>query len=109
MDETGIMEGKEGNVLILGMSDDHFEPQKVPESCTWSSTLETVSAVGVSLPPFIIYKGKSIQHDWLSENPEEYKDWCFTLSEKSLSSSEIGLEWLKKIFIPLTKPEKPQM
>lgn len=109
MDETGIMEGKEGNVLLLGMSDDHFEPQKVPESCTWSSILETVSAVGVSLPPFIIYKEKSIQHDWLSENPEEYKDWCFTLSEKGWSSSEIGLEWLKKIFIPLTKPEKPQM
>ena len=109
MDETGIMEGKGGNGLVLGRSDDDFVPLKVPGSCTWSSILETVNALGISLPPLVIFQGTTIQHNWFSENLEGYKNWNFTSSKNGWSSNEIALEWLKKIFIPLTKPAEPQL
>ena len=109
MDETGIMEGKGGNGLVLGRSDDDFVPLKVPGSCTWSSILETVNALGISLPPLVIFQGTTIQHNWFSENLEGYKNWNFTSSKNGWSLNEIALEWLKKIFIPLTKPAEPQL
>lgn len=108
MDETGIMEGKEDNGIVLGSTDDNFAPFKVPGGRGWSSILEGVNALGFALPPLDIFKGLTVQHQLFPENLDDFESWHFTASKKGWASEEIGLEWLRRIFIPLTKPEKPQ-
>lgn len=68
------MEGKGENGLVLGRSDDDFAPQKVPGSRVWTSILETINALGFALPPLVIFKGMTIQHQWFPEELEGYKD-----------------------------------
>lgn len=50
----------------------------------------------------------TIQHQCFLEDLEGYEDRYFTSSGKGWISNEIYLEWLKKIFILLTKSEEPQ-
>ena len=109
MDETDLMEKKEGNGLVLGRPDDDLVLQKVTGSRTWGSVVETINAMGFSLPPLIIFQGAFIKYHWFPENIEEYKDWHVAVSENGWTSDEIGLQWLKNIFIPLTKPAEPQL
>lgn len=109
MDGTDLMEKREGNGLVLGRPDDDLVLQKVSGSRTWGSVVETINAMGFSLPPLIIFQGAFIKYHWFPENIEEYKDWHVAVSENGWTSDEIGLQWLKNIFIPLTKPAEPQL
>ncbi|KAM5344602.1 hypothetical protein ACJ41O_013137 [Fusarium nematophilum] len=108
IDETGIMEGKGDNGLVLRSSDDKFAPFTVPGGRGWSSILEAVNALGFALPPLVIFKGMTVQHQWFPEELEDFDTWSFTSSENGWTSDKIGLDWLKMIFIPLTKPAEPQ-
>ena len=61
MDETGIMEGLGINGLCVGSSATKFALAKHPESRIWTTIIECISALGASLPPLVIFKGKDIQ------------------------------------------------
>ncbi|KAF4808962.1 hypothetical protein CGCTS75_v014791 [Colletotrichum tropicale] len=61
MDETGILEGKGSNGLVLGSAASRYIQKKQPGSRAWISLVECISATGSSLPPLVIYKGKSVQ------------------------------------------------
>ncbi|KAK6212209.1 transposase [Colletotrichum tabaci] len=108
MDETGIMEGKGANGLVLGsMASQHIQ-KKQPGSRTWVSIIECVAADGRSLCPLVIYKGKSVQAQWFPSNLFGYEGWHFTYTDNGWTTEKTALEWLKKVFIPGTMPSEPE-
>ena len=38
---------------------------------------------------------------------DEFKDWLFTATEKGWTNRDVALEWLQRVFIPLTRPQDP--
>ena len=69
----------------------------------WISIVHTVSANGHSTTPVVIFKGISLQAQWF---PNGFPDWHFTYLTNGWTCSEITLHWLKKVFLPETKPTK---
>ncbi|KZL73957.1 aldehyde reductase [Colletotrichum tofieldiae] len=58
MDETGILEGKGSNGLVLGRAETKSVRKKQPGSRAWVSIIKCISAKGRALWPLVIYKGK---------------------------------------------------
>jgi hypothetical protein len=108
MDEAGIMEGLGENGLVVGSSEKRAIQKKFPGSRTWTSFLECISATGVPLPPLVIFKGKSVQQQWFPNDLTPFKGWEFTATDNGWTTDKTAVEWLEKIFIPLTTPSGPQ-
>jgi hypothetical protein len=51
----------------------------------------------------VIFKGKSLQTTWFS--PQSVPDWIYITSENGWLANVIGLEWLRRIYIPETIPD----
>jgi transposase-like protein len=100
MDEAGTQLGASLATLVLGDTSHKTATIKKPNETEWVSIIECISALGVKLPPLIIFKGKSIQLQWF--NPSELPDWYFTTSTNGWTSNEIGMKWLESVFIPKT-------
>jgi 4-hydroxybenzoate polyprenyltransferase len=64
MDETGLLEGRGSNGLVLGAANKKAVMKKQPGSRCWTTILECISATGRVLTPLVIFKGKSVQHQW---------------------------------------------
>ncbi len=101
------MEGQGTNGLVVGSARTRAVQRKVPGSRAWTSFLECVSATGVSLPPAVIFKGKSVQQQWFPIAKDELKDWLFTATDKGWVNRVVALEWLQRVFIPRTQPQDP--
>jgi DDE superfamily endonuclease len=68
----------------------------------WITVIECVSAEGVALPPFVIFKGKHLQSNWFQPNTPH--DWMITTSPKGWTNNGLGFNWLQNHFEPLTRP-----
>lgn len=106
-DEVGFMEGKGADGLVVGSAE--LSPKSVGiksnEKRTWTTVVECISAAGTKLDPLVIFQAKTIQDQWFSDEIlAEHPTWKVTHSEKGWTSNAIGLEWLEKVFIPLTQP-----
>ena len=108
MDEAGIMEGLGENGLVVGSADKRSIQKKFPGSRTWTSFLECVSATGVALPPLVIFKGKSVQQQWFPKDLTPFQGWEFTATDNGWTTDKTAVEWLEKVFIPLTQPSGSQ-
>jgi hypothetical protein len=100
MDETRIALGVCTNSIVLASSSKRKAYVKTPENREWVSIIEAVSAAGQKLRCLVVFKGKSLQTTWFPS--ESIPDWLYTTSENGWTSNLIGLEWLKRIFIPDT-------
>jgi DDE superfamily endonuclease len=70
--------------------------------------LECISATGVPLPPLVMFKGKSVQQQWFPEDLRPFQGWEFTATDNGWTTDKTAVEWLEKIFIPLTQPSRPE-
>ena len=82
MDEAGLMEGMGSNGYAVGSSERRSVGKKKPDSRTWISFIECISATGVHLDPAVIYKGKNVQQQWFPKALSPYKGWHFAPSNK---------------------------
>ncbi|KIN07009.1 hypothetical protein OIDMADRAFT_46918 [Oidiodendron maius Zn] len=99
MDEAGIIEGIGDNGLVVGSIHKRFIQKKHPGSKAWTSFIECISAIGRSLDPLVIFKGKSVQQQWFKTTLDEFKGWKFTSTENGWTIDDTALEWLQKVFI----------
>ncbi|KAJ3552019.1 hypothetical protein NPX13_g11219 [Xylaria arbuscula] len=106
-DEIGIMEGMGKNGLVLGRAQKAVIQRKTPGGRTWSSIIECISAVGTFLPPLVIFKGSSLQQQWYPLDLKPFIGWKWDYQKKGWTDDSIGLEWVQKVFIPLTRPDDP--
>ncbi|RYP57397.1 hypothetical protein DL771_011482 [Monosporascus sp. 5C6A] len=107
-DEIGVMEGMGENGFVLGEALRKYILLKDAFKRGWITIIVCVSADGRSLPPLVIFSGVDVQQQWfLDFDDEAYESWYFTTSENGWTNTEIGLKWLREVFIPHTKPEDP--
>lgn len=69
-------------------------------------TIVSISIAGVKFQRLVIFKGQNLQTTWFPV--ENIPDWLYTTSENKWTSTSIGLEWLKRIFIPISTPRQGQ-
>jgi len=69
------------------------------------SLLACICADGTTLPPGLIYQGKSgdLQDVWLEDFDSSREEAYFAVSTKGWTNEELGMSWLTKIFDPRTK------
>ncbi|KAK0367669.1 transposase [Colletotrichum limetticola] len=111
MDETGILEGKGFNGLVLGMAETTAVRKKEPGSRAWVSIIECISADGRAIKPLVIYKGKSVQQQWFPLELNPYAGWEFTATDNGWTTDNTALEWLKTMFLPqrLSPLDEPRL
>jgi hypothetical protein len=101
MDETGIALGVCKNQYVIGKASTSTTYVKSPETREWVSILETISTLGTTIRPVVIFKGKKLQTSWfLAEN---CPDWLYANSENAWTSYDIGYRWLCDVFLPETQ------
>jgi 4-hydroxybenzoate polyprenyltransferase len=108
MDEAGIMEGQGENGLVVGSAQKRFIQKKQPGGRTWTSFIECISALGHTLLPLVIYKGKSVQQQWFGLELKDYKGWKFHATDNGWTTDATALEWLLTVFIPQSAPRDPK-
>ncbi|KAI1003475.1 hypothetical protein K3495_g4730 [Podosphaera aphanis] len=102
MDETGLALGVCTNTQVVAKSTKKRTYVKSPENREWVSIIEAVFATGKNLECPVIFKGKFLQTTWFPA--QDVPNWVYTSSENGWTSNDIGLEWLKQIFIPGSAP-----
>ena len=70
------------------------------------SVLESVSAAGVVIPPFIVWQGKTHRESYYKKGGL-INDATFAVSESGYMDDELGLEFMKEHFEPYTRPQNP--
>lgn len=100
MDETGNALGPCANQTILGNASTKRSYVSRPEDREWVSVIECISAEGIAIQPLVIFKGQHVQNQWFI--PGQTPDWRYTTSPSAYTSNDIGLQWLRDIFIPQT-------
>ena len=64
---------------------------KQPGNREWVTVIQAVNALGWSVPPFVVVKGKYILLSWYNEF-KLLKDWRLSVSDNRWTINEIGLE-----------------
>jgi hypothetical protein len=100
MDETGIALGVCSNQRVVGKAATISSYKATPENREWVSIIETISATGRRLQCLIIFKGNALQSTWFTD--PNIPNYSYTVSPNGWTSNDIGLAWLRQIFIPQT-------
>ena len=66
----------------------------------WVSLLECISADGVLLPAFMIFKAKRQQQAWMDVLERGNQ---IAISDKGWTNNELALEWFRRVFHPSTQ------
>jgi len=106
VDETGIALGVCTNHKVIGDARTNHTYVKTPENREWVSIVECISAAGTKVMPVLIFKGKTLQSTWLT--PGNDPEHLYTCSERGWTSNEIGIRWLKEVFISETAVSSQQ-
>lgn len=108
MDEAGIQEGVSGNGIVIGDAKKKRIYVKSPHKRTWTSIIECISVAGKACTPLVIFKGKTVQHQWFDKEYDAiFEGWHFTNTVTGYTSNTIALEWLNKVFLLETTPVTP--
>lgn len=93
---------------MVGSKDLRKALLKSPESRTWATVIEAITATGKALTPAVIFKGKELQAQWFTDEIQELcPDWFVVTSEKGWTSDHLGHSWLEDVYIPQTAPADP--
>jgi hypothetical protein len=100
VDETGIALGVCRSTTVIGSTQTSSTLLKRAENREWVTVIETISALGNKLRPLVIFKGKNVQSSWFHLN--DVPDWLFATSINGWTSNDLGMKWLRQIFLPET-------
>ena len=100
MDESGFSIGIMESTRIIIDSTLRTKYQAHPGRQEWVSMVECVCADGTILPAFGIFKGKNVLQNWIPNTVHD--KWFFSANIKGRTGNPHGLEWLKRVFGPIT-------
>jgi hypothetical protein len=103
MDESGLSLGRCMNQRVVGGSKSKRSYIKSPKTREWVIIIKVISALGRFLHPIVIFKGKSVQTSWFHHDCTQ--DWLYITSENGWTFNNIGLSWLKEVFLPKSAPK----
>lgn len=107
MDETGLAIGQRENGLVLGSSKKRMAIKKQSGLRYWSTIIECISATGRKLNPLVIFQGDTVQQQYFPDKLKPFAHWFFEATRKGWTNDDIAIHWLKTVFIPETKPQRP--
>lgn len=91
--------------LVVGSADSKRKALlKGPQTRNWTSFIEAITADGRALTPGIIFKGKELQEQWFIKEFKKTANWYYIVSPNGWTDDHIGIEWLKSVYLPQTKP-----
>ena len=101
-DETGFQMGVIATAKVITGTDCAGRPRIVqPGNREWVTIIEAINALGVAIPPLIIFKAVMHQATWYKDDIIPY-DWLIGVSNNGWTTNEISLTWLA-IFEKYTK------
>ena len=90
--------------LVVGSSDPVRKALlKGPQTRSWTSFIEAITADGRALIPGIIFKGKELQQQWFLKFRKS-ANWFYITSPNGWTDDHIGIEWLERVYLPQTQP-----
>ena len=98
MDEKGFLLGLSNRVKVIIRRGRKKAEEMNDGSRDWITVVETCCADNTMLPPLTIFKGKSIQWDWVKGLRPQDDDACFTYSDKGYITDDLALRWLRDNF-----------
>ena len=101
-DEKGITMGKHSKRIMAIVRVGGKSTAMTEGSREFCSVLETISAEGVVIPPFIVWQGKTHRESYYREGGVEYEA-TFAVSPSGYMDDELGLEYMKQHFEPYTR------
>jgi len=102
MDESGIALGAYINSIAIGDASKKNTFIQSPNNRKWVLIVESVSALGRSIQPLIIFKGKHPQSTWFHQG--KVPNWIYTTLKNGWIANHIALRWLTNVFLLETKP-----
>ena len=102
MDESGLYLGTTKHHRVIGSIGSSSTYVKDSGNREWVTSVECVSAKGAHTKCLVVFKGKNVQNTWL--HPDDAPDWYYATTDSAWTNSELGLQWLKKLFLPETAP-----
>lgn len=103
-DETGLSTNSTGSKIICkrGMKNPvSMIPRSGKEQYT---VLSTVSAAGTNYPPFVVYKGKNLYQEWMSNGP---KGAVYSVSDNGWMETRIFTDYFRHLVLWLKGTPKP--
>ncbi|EIW70637.1 hypothetical protein TREMEDRAFT_68144 [Tremella mesenterica DSM 1558] len=113
MDETGFGIGTTQSrrvLVVIEKGEVRGKATKaMPGRQEWVTLIECISADGIALPPLVIFRGEAgLNSGWLpTEQIAGTEDWRWSASKTGWSNNTMALEWLERVFIPITSPPLP--
>jgi len=105
-DEKGFSLGVGSKEKVICESLNHFPRLVQDGNREWVTLIESPSAKGNTLPPFIIYKGKTHRFAW---HDYEIRDQAaFARSSNRWTDQKVSLSWLKHHFDRYTQLSKTE-
>jgi len=101
IDESGFSIGTMESTRIITDSTLRTKHQAHPGRQEWVSFVECICGDGTILPPPGIFKGKDVLQHWIPH--QVLNSWYFSANTKGWTSNLHGLEWLRRVFEPLTR------
>jgi hypothetical protein len=104
-DETGFAMGLVATAQVVTRADYYGKASLVqPGNREWVTSIECINSTGWALPPCIIFKGKVHIEGWYQDFKLP-RDSRIEVSPNGWTTNEIGLRWLKNLFIPATSSQ----
>ena len=103
VDEVGNAFGIVSNQRVIGSADTDSTIIQTAREREWVTAIECINPQGCALTPLVIFKGKHVQSQWFL--PDQTPDWAYTSSNSAFTTNDIGLRWLRDIFLPQSTKE----
>jgi hypothetical protein len=92
-DETGFRLGQAGNRLVVTAAERRGRPTLVgSDSTQWTTVITCVNAQGWHMPPFIIFKGATLNSAYFEGLPPR---WTLACSENGWTNYALALRWVE--------------
>jgi hypothetical protein len=92
-DETGFRLGQAGNHHVVTTADRKGRPTLIgSDSSEWVTIIACVNARGWQVPPFVIFKGVTLNKTYFEGLPPR---WTLACSENGWTSNALGLRWIE--------------
>ena len=100
MDETGFQMGQSHSEYVVFNSTQGPPLSSISENTHWVSIIKCI-ALNRAIRPCMIFKGKQPETNWVPDT-WELPHYLYAFSEKGWTDNDLGVDWLKRIFIPET-------
>ena len=103
MDETGFQIGQITSDHVIYDPSIGLPIAPKTGNTQWTTVIECVG-INRAIKPYIIHTGKAPEDHWFLRN-QDLPDVIWAFSPKGWTDNELALDWLRRIFIPITSKQ----